>query len=110
MPHRARGGVEPVWLPLTDTTLLELLRGPADSPAPGAGCDAGWKGALHRLNNVAQQSDSVQQTELVRQAQEAEQAWFALVEDATGKLWSEAWQPTTAALHKLFPEVYQRQL
>lgn len=78
-------GVQPIWLDaLTDATVLEWLMGPAAAPKPD-----GWLGAY--------------QTWLVEGTKQAQQAWFAVVDDITSRLWSFIMEPVAAALRRILP-------
>lgn len=79
------GAVQPIWLDeLTDATVHEWLRGPADDPELG-----GWLGTY--------------QSWLVEKTEQAQQAWFTVVNDVTRQLWSHILEPVAAALRRVLP-------
>jgi CHAT domain-containing protein/tetratricopeptide (TPR) repeat protein len=77
--------VQPVWLDtLTNGTVREWLRGPADDRAMG-----GWLGAY--------------QNRLLENTPQAQRAWLAAIDDVTHRLWAHIMEPLAAALHQRLP-------
>jgi CHAT domain-containing protein len=79
------GEVQPIWLDtLADTTIRELLRGPADTSALD-----GWLGAYGNW--------------IIERTPKTKEAWLATIDDVTAQLWTHLMGPLAAALHRRLP-------
>ena len=76
------GGVEAIWLDVTDAQAREWLYGPAADPQLG-----GWLGAYQAL--------------LRQRTRATHQAWFDQIETTTRHLWDAIMGPVADALHRL---------